>query len=77
MGFLSGAKTINPRQLKDIFKKIGSLDSQEREHARGLFQQYQSGGIDKIRVEQAICSPKLNYADNIDSSEAEKTDRNF
>ncbi len=71
MGWFSNNKTLSFVNLDKLFKEIIILQPAEREHVKGLFTKYQSGGISRVEVEKAVREMKFNTSDIIDTTEAE------
>ena len=72
MAWFTSSKKLTIKQIDKLLKKIRSIDSFEREYVKGLFRQYESGGITKREVELAVRDMRLNTSDQIDRQEAEK-----
>lgn len=75
MGIFSSQKTLKMKDLEKILKRIRSIDSLEREYVKGLFRQYESGGITKKEVEEAIEEMRTNHSDSVDPQEAKKIEQ--
>jgi len=72
MGFFSSSsKKISRAKLEQLLRKIPILEMSEREYVKGLFIKYQSGGIYKREVLEAVRRLKLDTSDKIDRTEAE------
>lgn len=70
--FLNNSKSISKEKLEKLLREISALSPEEREYIKAIFSKYQTNGISKGEVEQAISRLKMNYSDNLDSSEVEK-----
>lgn len=63
---------IYKEKLEKLLKEIPELSSQEREYVKAFFGKVASQGITKFEAEKIIREMKLNFKDNLDSSETEK-----
>lgn len=75
MAWFTSSKQLNMRKLDLLLKKIKSIDATEREYVKGLFRQYESGGITKREVELVVRDMRTNTQDKIDRQEAKAVER--
>lgn len=66
------SKSISKTRLDKMLRKISALSPEEREYVKAVFSKYTSGGISKSEAEKVIRQLKMNFSDNLDSSEVEK-----
>jgi hypothetical protein len=73
MGLFDPAtKTLYRDRLKKLLLEIPQLSPQEREYVKALFEKFMTGGITKTEAEKVIRAMKMNFSDELDSSEVEK-----
>ena len=70
MWFTSSRK-LTLREVDKILRKIKSIDAFGREYIKGIFRQYESGGITQREVAEAVRDMRTNSMDQIDRQEAE------
>lgn len=70
--WFTSSKKLTLRQVDKLLRQIKSIDSFEREYVKGLFRQYESGGITAKEVEETVRDMRINTSDQIDRQEAEK-----
>jgi hypothetical protein len=68
--WFTSSKNLTIKQIDKLLRQIKSIDSFEREYIKGLFRQYESGGITSREVEEAVRDMRLNTSDQIDRQEA-------
>lgn len=71
MGLFSSSKRISRVKLEKLLRRISVLDLSERKYVKGLFSQYESGGISRLEVVDAVRKLKFDKSDGIDRNEAE------
>lgn len=71
MGVFSSSKRISRVKLEKLLRRISVLDLSERKYVKGLFSQYESGGISRLEVVDAVRKLKFDKSDGIDRNEAE------
>ena len=71
MGLFSSSKRISRAKLEKLLRRISILEFSEREYVKGLFSQYESGGISRLEVKEAVRRLKFDKSDRIDRHEAE------
>ena len=69
--WFTGSKKLNLRQVDKLLRRIKKIDAFEREYVKGLFRQFESGGITAQEVEEAVRDMRINTSDQIDRQEAE------
>jgi len=75
VGLFSSSKRISRAKLEKLLRRISILELSEREYVKGLFSQYNTGGISKFEVKEAVRKLKMDSTDKIDRNEAEAIKR--